>query len=34
MSNIVSQKYEQQVTKVEWIIPRKKEKNILWSIYI
>ena len=32
MSNIVSQKYEQQVTKVEWIIPRKKEKIILPSI--
>ena len=32
MSNIVSQKYEQQVTKVEWIIPRKKKKIILQSI--
>ena len=29
MSNIVSQKYEQQVTKVEWIIPRKKKKKII-----
>ena len=34
MSNIVSQKYEQQVTKVEWIIPKKTEKIILSSIYI